>query len=309
LFALRVNLAEALVNRSILLYDSSQDIGNAAALIQDALFIYPNDDRAHRAGVELGILELQSLAASPDASSDTMRAQLQSTLEGTIQQGLAAVSIDSGDYQNWLEVASLYQNLAGADVQGAYDNAHTAYESALANNPKDPLLYFDLAQLDVLEKKPDAALADIQSALKLKPDFAAVYYLASQVYTSKNDLVSAATAAAQAVKYAPDDKLGWYNAGVIAYAQGDWQSAVTDEQEALSLDSQYANALYVLGLSYYQLQRPADSMATFEALAKLDPGEAAIGQILSNLEAGQAPLQQMASSTPAIPPTTTPPIK
>ena len=303
LFALRVTLAEILVNRSTFLYQSPQDIGKATTLIQDALFVYKNDARAQRAAVELGIFELQTLIAAPGTTTDAIRAQLQNTLTQTIQHGLAAVSIDNHDYQNWLEVASLYQNLAGANVQGAYDNAYAAYQQALAGDPKDPVVYYRLAQLELLENKPDAALADAQSALRLKPDFAAVYYLASQAYVSKNDLTNAAAAAAQAVRYAPDDTLGWYNAGAIAYAQGNWQGAATYEQQALARDSQYTDALYVLGLAYYQLQMGADSMATFQALLKLNPNDSSVAQILSNLEAGKAPLQA-ASSTSATATTT-----
>lgn len=294
--ALRVNVAELFVNRSILVYSSTQDITKATMYIQRALAVYPGDGRAHRAGIELGAIELQKLAAQPDADSALMRAQLQATLQQAIQHGLAAVSIDSGDYQNWLELAGLYQDLAGAKVEGAYDNATLAYQNALTVSPSNPLLYLRLAQLEILEQKPDAALKDIASALALKPDFAAPHYLASQVYASQQNLKQASDEAALAVRYAPDDPLTWYNAGIIAYARGDWQGAVANQEQALVRNPQYGNALYVLGLSYYKLGRTAEALSTFKTLKQVDPGQQGTDQILKNLEEGKGPLA--ATSTP-----------
>ena len=301
LYDMRVTIAETLVNHSISVYDGTGDISRSSALLSEALFVYSSDARARRAGVELGIQELQQLAASPNADSDAIRAQLRATLETTIQYGLSAVSSDTGDYQNWLELASLYQNLAGAQVSGAYGNARAAYEKAQAIDPVDPLIYFRLAQLDVLQKDPQAALQDIKSALALKPDLAAAYYLQSQVYASQNELGNASSSAAQATRYAPGDPRAWYNEGVIAYAGGDWQVAVSSEEQALALNPQYANAMYVLGLSYYKLGRTADSLQSFRSLDTLDPGEQGVQQILSNLQAGKPPLLQgSASSAPVI---------
>lgn len=296
LFALRVVSAEIYVNRSILAYNERQDIQEATTLLQRALFLYGSNDRAHRAGVEIGILEMRALSASGGTDTST-RLALQSILQQTIEHGLAAVSIDGSEYQNWLELAVLYQSLGGASVEGAYGSARAAYEQARQVSPSNPLIYLRLAQLDVLEGKPQAALSDLQTALTLKPDLAAAYYLKSQVHASLGQMQQSYDAALQATQYAPDDPLSWYNAGVVSYARGEWENAIASERRALSLNPQYANALYVLGLSYYGAGRTADALGAFVLLRGIDTQEEGINLIISNLEAGRPPLSG-ATATP-----------
>ena len=297
-FVIRVNVAEALIDRSVAVYDVTGNVQRADTLLSDALLLYPSDERARRAKVELGIAKLQALANAPGADSDASRAQLRAELQATIEQGLTAVSSDGTDYQNWLELASLYQTLVGAGVPGAYDSAHAAYEQALSLDPNDPLLYLRMAELDQAQKNPDAALKDIGSALTLKPDFAAAYYLQSQIYVAKNDLVAASSSAALSVHYAPQDPLGWYNAGAIAFSESDWQSALTDEQQALALNPQYANALYVLGIAETHLGRRNDALSTLQALDALDPGKPEIEQQIADLKADNLSIPDATTTAP-----------
>lgn len=285
---LRAILADAMINRAIVGYNAQRDLQKASNLIALSLRIQPVNDRAHRSAVELGLLKLQQIISSQDPNQESARTALQSTLEETIRHGLEAVEINSRDYQNWLQLASLYSQLAGAQIQGAYDNARAAYVRAQTENPTSPLPWLNLGQLDAIQGKYDDALTNLGKAVELKPDLAAAYYLASQIYVAKNDPVNALKAAAFAAQYAPNDPLAWYNAGAIAYAAGGYQDAALAMQQALALQPQYANAMYVLGLSLYQLQRPADALTVFEALDKLDPGQPIVQHILGNLRAGRA---------------------
>ena len=286
----RVILAQTYLNRAIVTYNTTGDVQVASGLVTTALRIYPSD-RSHRAAVELGLLELQQLIASPDAEAEAARTQLQATLERTIQHGLTAVELGGGDYQNWLELAGIYSQLAGADVEGAYENARGAYARAFENNPTSPLPLMNLAQLEIVRNQPDAALEYLARALELKPNLAAAYYLASQIYAGKKDFTTALSTAARAAELAPNDSQAWYNAGAIAYAGADYANAAAAMERALSLQPQFANALYVLGLSYYQLQRTDEALTVFTSLDALDPGQPAVQAILAALRAGE-PLPQ-----------------
>ena len=53
----------------------------------------------------------------------------------------------------------------------------------------------------------------------------------------------------ESIKSAKEKMKSGDNAGAIAYAGGDYQDAAIAMQQALALQSQYANAMYVLGLS------------------------------------------------------------
>jgi len=285
----RALTAEILINRSIVTYNDTQDAQAAAAFIKDALRINPSNARAHRSAVQLGLVQLQQLTAKGDPKDEAARTQLQATLQETIQHGLDAVTINGNDYQNWLQLAGLYQQLAGVKVAGAYENARLAYERARKENPSSPVPLYQLAQLELLEGKSDLALQDLAAAVQLKSDFAAAYYSASQIYASNNDLKNALSAAVLATQYAPNDSLAWYNAGAIAYVSKDYTNAIAGLEQALVLEPNYANAAYVLGLAYYGAGRTADSLKEFEALNTLQPNQPAVQAAIANLRAGKAP--------------------
>lgn len=283
----RAVLADAMINRAIVSYNSSQNLQNSTDLISLSLTIQPSNDRAHRAAVELGLLKLQQIINAKDPDQDAARASLQTTLETTIKHGLSAVEINGFDYQNWLQLASLYSQLAGAQIEGAYDNARAAYVRAQQANPTSPLPFLNLGQLDAIQGNLDSALENLGKAVALKPDLASAYYLASQIYVAKSDANNALLAAAEAARYAPNDPLAWYNAGAIAYAGGDYPDAAIAMQQALALQSQYANAMYVLGLALFQMEQTANAITVFEALNQLDPNQPVVQQILTNLKAGK----------------------
>ncbi|MDO8522404.1 MAG: tetratricopeptide repeat protein [bacterium] len=286
----RVLLAEMILNRGVVTYNNTQDIGAATGYISSSLAVYPSNARAHRVGIQLGLAQLQQLIAKADPKDEKARAELQDVLKQTIQHGLDAVAINGTDYQNWLELAGLYQQLAGVKVAGAFENARAAYERARKENPLSPLPLLQLAQLEVIQGNTDVALQDLAAAVQLKPDLAAAYYMASQIYASKKDFKNAIPAATQAAQYGQNDPLGWYNLGAISYAGTDYTTAAAAEERALTLNSQYANAMYILGLSYYELKRPDDSLKVFNALNQLSPGQQVVADILANLNAGKPPL-------------------
>lgn len=286
----RVLAADILLNRSVVTYRQTQDVQAASALVDDALRINPHNARAHRTAVQLGLVLLDKLSAQSDANSEEARARLQSTLEVTIQHGLSAVRSNEDDYQNWLQLAGLYQQLAGVKVAGAYDEARAAYERAREQNPSSPVPLFQLAQLELLENHQDAALEALEQAVQLKPDIAAAYYLASQIYAAQNDLKSAFASAALATQYAPEDARAWYNSGAISYAAADYANAISALEKTLVLEPNNANGAYLLGLSYYQSGRAGDSLRMFEALDRLDPGQAIVTKAIEDLRAGRNPV-------------------
>ena len=248
--------------------------------------VLPNNDRAHRAGVELGFLELSKMI-SEGGDSEEKRAQLQATLNSTIQHGLAAVSIEDRNYQNWLTLARLYGELAGVGVEGAEASARDAYAKVLQNNPTNPLPYLGLAQLDIAGGKEVEARQNLEAAIQIKPDFAAAHFLLSQIHARANEMDKAEEHAGAVVQIATEDPLGWYNLGTVFYARGNNANAALALERAVTLQNNYANALFLLGLSYYKLDRREDSLAAFKLVAELNPGDANLTEIISTLAAGK----------------------
>lgn len=282
---IRATVSDALVGRSAALYASSRDASLALENVRAALAVYPGNDRAERAAVELGLLELRDLSASN--SPDSARIRLQERLSQTIAHGLSAVSIDDTNYQNWLALAGLYQNLAGAGVHGAYESARGAYEKAHAANPTNPLPLVRLAQLELSAGKKDAAQSDLDQALALKPDLAPALFLRSQIKAGEGAFTDAESDAKKAAELAAQDPLGWYNLGAIYYADHSYENAVASLSRAISLEGDYSNALFVLALSYDALGKKEEARGALSRVAELNPGNTSVAKLIADLERGK----------------------
>lgn len=283
LWSVRAVISDVLVNQSSIAYAQGGNVQKSLSLVQKALLVYPSNDRAHRAAVEMGILRLGELAGA--GASNQAVAALQVSLEATIQHGLAAVSINDRSYQNWLALASMYRSLAGAGVQGAYDNAKAAYAQAIADNPYNPTPLVQLAQLELSQEKPREALELLNTALSLKPDFAAAYFLRSQTYAALNNMDMAIADATQAAQRAPDDALSWYNLGAILYSAERHTEAAQALERSVTIQSNYANALYVLALTYDALGRQEEALRAMTTVVQLNPESVEARDFLARVQA------------------------
>lgn len=278
------------VNRAASAYRASMDVAEAGRMIETALAISPRNDRAHRAASELGLAGLSQLLAEGNPDTAEARTRLQQSLQTTIQHGLTAVEIDDANYQNWLILAQVYGSLAGVNVDGAYEQAKTTYERAYQANPTNPIPKLRLAQLSAARGDREATRAYLQEALALKQDFAAAYFLLSQVEAGNNN-DAAIQNAATAVQLVPDDPLGWFNLGSILYSAGANSDAAAAFEQAIMRANDYSNAYFYLGSTYHRLQRPEDAVLAFRRVLELNPSEVWITQVISNIQRGAEPFE------------------
>lgn len=282
-------ISNMFVNRAAYAYQTSGDIVRAGNNLATALLISPNNDRAHRAAAELGVVRLaQMMRENPQ--DEAARAMLQETLQSTIQHGLTAVSINEGNYQNWLLLAQVYADLAGANLEGALDAAKNAYAKAFEASPKNPLPKLRLAQLAAMSGDKAAARTYLQEAIALKQDFAAAYYLLSQIEAADGKGDEAVQAASTAVQLVQDDPLGWYNLGYILYLGQAYEAAAQAFQGAIQRAPDYSNAIFYLGLSAYQLGERDVALQALARVVQLNPQETWVTQVTDNIRAGKEPM-------------------
>jgi len=286
-FSVRALASDIYVNKSIITYRETGNAGASSALVTRALSIWPDNDRAHRAAVELGILELAQIAQS--GQTEEVRVRLQGTLSQTIEHGLRAVAIDDADHQNWLTLAQLYQELAGVGIEGAYEQAQRAYQEARNDNPKNPLPLLRLAQLEVIRNNQPEALKHLDAAIALKPDFAAAHFTRSQLLAQTGDLQNAIQSGLIAVQLVPQDPIGWYSLGTILYAARAWNDAITSFAQAATLRPDYSNAIFMLGLSLYTTGNTEQAVAALARVQELNPEDRTVPGVIANMRAGREP--------------------
>lgn len=289
--AVRAIVSDLYVQKAVVAYNKDGGLEKPLAYVKRSLMIFPDNDLAHRAAVQIGLLQLQQIINS-GAQDEATRTALQNKLQETISYGLSAVSIDSDDYQNWMSLAALYQNLAGVGIAGAYDNAKQAYQKAAEDNPTNPLPHAQLAQLALSQGDTSMALYELDKAIELKPNLGVAYYLRSQIHASASDFDAATNDAVAAAQLAQQDPLAWYNLGAVLYAAAKYDLATQALAQAVSLQNNYANALFLLGLSLDKAGQREQALAAMLEVQKLNPEDASIAQILENLQNGKSAVPQ-----------------
>lgn len=279
----RAALSDAILNRAIVDYQEHGNLALASSRVQKALDLYASD-RSHRAAVELGLLQLREALATPNASEEEVK-QIQGVLEQTIKHGLAAVVENEGDLQNWLTLARTYEELAGVQVQGAFEQAVAVYEKARDLHPTSPVPYFKLAQIAVAQNNIPVAQAMIDESLKRKQTYLPAHLLRSRIFASQNDAPSALASMQAVVQLAPNEPGAWYEFGALLFAAGDIQKAEVALRQAVTLEPSYANAWFVLARIYAGVGDRTRALEALEKVRALNPDNEAVLEAISQVRA------------------------
>jgi len=134
-------------------YNQKGDDANAFAAFSKAFELNPKDQSSGRNAVRAGIV------AARRTNSDSQKAQLY-TSSARVAERLAS-AFPTFDHQL----------LAGEAWLGAkdYDKAEGWFDKARAQQPSNALVYFYTAQCKTANGQLNAAISDLQEAIKLKP--------------------------------------------------------------------------------------------------------------------------------------------
>ncbi len=259
------------------------------------------------------------LALALSASAQTPPAQPQPAQQLEQLAATQQSALDAGDPDQILstsrQLAALAQRLlANLDrEQAKFDTAAVAYHQSIALDDQ-PQTHLDLALNDVLQSKPDAALAQVAPLTATQP-FA--LKIAAQAYQQKGDTAAAADALTRAWDLQPDldtgalvitsdlqagrpDQANRVAAQMLSRAGdsarlhltlaeahhngGDLNGTITELTRAVALQSEVAPYHLALGNAYWELnenQYNADSLREFVAAQRLSPAD-----YLSNFDLG-----------------------
>ncbi len=249
-----------------------------------------SSDIHYRSLSELLLSKLSDIVSNKNnASADVLRSQFQTTLQQTVEAGKAAVEADRSNYQNWLALGSVYEAVVPLQIGGAYENAKAAYGRAGALNPSSPFIELRLASLERGNGNNAEAKKHIAEALKRKNNYTEAIFLLSQIEVSEGNLKGAINSVEAATVIAPGNPAVFFQLGLLRYNNKDYRGAASALEQAIALQSSYANARYFLGLSYDKLSRRAEAITQFEAIEKTNSDNEEIKLILGNLRAGRSP--------------------
>lgn len=165
---------------------------------------------------------------------------------------------------------------ARADA-GENEKALADFEQALATYPtwrarhNRGVSYADAGKLD-------QALADFDEVIRLKQDFAPVWYNRAELKAQQGDYQAAIEDYRQALQLRPDDQLALAGRGYACYQSGKYEQAIADFSRSLDIDANQSSTLVYRAAAYYEVNKFAQAADDCRTAIRLDSNSPAAYQ-------------------------------
>jgi len=304
IFFLRRTIGDFYFQKAIVVLNTKSDIATAEIYVKKAIAMV-HREVYYRGLAELSVIKINQLLTSLKDVDQKSIDTLKSYLEEGITSAQKAIQIDPLDYQNYITQGRVYESVVPARVNLAYENAIKSYASAASLNPLNPSIYLLAAQLEVAMKKLPEAKQFIGRALEVKNNYSDAIFLLSQIQVSENSIKDAIISLLVLAQLNPKEPTTFFQLGLLYYNTNDNVNAGIALSKAVELSPAFSNARYFLGLTYARLGKYPEAVIQFEEIAKFNPENSEVANIIATLKAGRSPFQTVKSPEKA----KTPPVK
>ena len=222
----------------------------------------------------------------------------------SINSIMIATKASTKNPANWTTAGFIYKQAASLD-SAAIDWAIGSYKEAIFFEPLNPFLYVELGEVYLIkadiEKQNNntnqykANLSEAQNyfqeAIKLKQDYITAHRQTAQVYWLQGESDKAIGMLENIKEVYPFDVDTIFQLGLIYYNENQLDKAKNEFEFLISLDENYSNAYYVLGLIYNKKGDKERAIENFIRVARLNPDNQEIMNILENLKSDKPPLE------------------
>jgi tetratricopeptide (TPR) repeat protein len=241
------------------------------------------------------IVRIRDIIAQ-DLPPEDVRDEVGGLLSRSIIHANTATELDPRDYQNWVNLGTIYQNIIPLGIEGTLDSAITAYDRALTLRPSSPRVYLSKATLERSRGNSDVALELVNRAIELRGQYTDAIFLKAQIQLERDDVENAIASVEAITVFEPGNPVAFFQLGLLHYGSNDFGRAAQALERAILINDQYANARYFLGLSYWRLGNIEGAISEFERVRVTNPDNEEVVAIIANLSAGLDPFD---SPTPA----------
>ena len=244
-------------------------------------------------------------------SDSDKSAKVQTLITNAINASSFATNINPNSVADWSIRGFVYQSLIGS-VPKSEDWAISSYEEAIKLDPANP--YYptqkgivllakaygiDKDNADAKKQDLDNAKTQFDNAIKLKSDYASARFQLAMVYSAQGKTDQVMPALQEAKKYALSDVGLSFQIGLLYFQNKDYQNAQAELERTVSLNQNYSNALYFLGLTYSYEGQKDKAIASIKKVLDLNPDNAEIKIVLDNLNNNKDPLAGISQQNPA----------
>lgn len=253
---------------------SNSDNKIAETYINEALDKKPNSDVYHSALAQIYLNQAVEISkkSNPDVQA------ISSIMAKAVNEAKYATDLSPKSVVLWENLATMYEN-ASALVPEARDWALKSLQQAKDLEPTNPSNWWRLGNNYAAQAKWDDAIKNYEKAIELKADYYGAYIGLSNAYeqTQKNDKAIEVYEKIVGQKQADPETL--YNYGRLIYNRnksGDRDQAEKIWLKVISIQPNYSNALYSLGLLYETRGDRSTALQYYYKVKDLNPNNKSI---------------------------------
>jgi len=247
--------------------------------------------------------------------SENDRAEISNFYFAAEDEARNAINLNPKNPDNLVQLAQINQNVIGSK-DGADEAARSNYMESLKYDPKNPSTYYQIGQIYLMmadlesaknasqqqgsNKAPQlsdkakeytaSALQNFEKAVEMKNNYIPAQFMAAVSLDRLGKINEAIAKLEGGKKMNPQDVGIVFQLGVFYYKAERFDEARVELEQAVKLADNYSNARYFLGLIYDKQGDKQKALEQFRKVADLNPDNADIKKIVSNLEAGKSAL-------------------
>jgi tetratricopeptide (TPR) repeat protein len=163
--------------------------------------------------------------------------------------------------------------------------ARQAFEAGLKTNPALHSAVEGLAVLDVKQKRPDAARARVEAAIKAAPNEPSLHILAARTYSTTGDDVAAEVSLKRAVSLDPNNLAAYQLLANLYMKQRKLPQAAEEFRKVAEKQPRSVYAHTALGLMLHLQNRLDEAMKSYEQALSINPNAAIAANNLAQIYA------------------------
>jgi tetratricopeptide (TPR) repeat protein len=244
---------------------------------------YYRDDVFSTTLAEVKASELQKLLAI-EKPTESDQQQFITLAVAAVSDAEQAIALDPSNPNPYATLASILSILARAGVADAEGKASSSLADAAWRDPKNPTYSMMLAYMALAKDDTTVAKEKITEALTLKRNYSDALSLLAQVAIKEGNVAEAIVSTRQLVAYEPQNAGRYYQLGVLLNTDKKRAEAIAAFEKALSLDEQFANARYLLALSYLDEDRVSDALVELRKVQETNKDNVMLRELITRLE-------------------------
>lgn len=175
------------------------------------------------------------------------------------------------------------RNAVALRKRGRFDEALAELDKALALQPDFPAAIFNIAAIRLEQGRPADALETFRQAIELKPDYHQAFIAVAACLRKLGRLPEAVEACETALRMAPDDPDAHATFATVLHSQHEMSKAAQEFEVAKSLRPNDPKILNNFGNLLMELDQPVRAGQLYRSAIAIDPNRAELFNNLGNM--------------------------